>query len=123
MVLLTRPTMLYTYWKGTLLSKFQEVDDKECLEYGKKLIEHSIRREKISIKTQIETYIYFLDSIKKRKDNKQPIYRSDHLLGYHTLMALCYLKVIDLDDVEDGIFRISQKSRKTSPSNKSNPVE
>ena len=115
--------MLYTYWKGTLLSKFQEVDDIECLEYGKTLIEHSIRREKISIKTHIQTYIYFLNCIKRRKYNKQPIYRSDHLLAYHSLMALCYLKIIDLDDVEDGILRVSQKSRKTSLSNKSNPVE
>ena len=115
--------MLYTYWKGTLLSKFQEVDDKECLVYGKTLIEHSIRKEKIPIKLQIKTYIHFLNSIKRRKDNKQPIYRSDHLLAYHSLMALCYLGITDLDNDQDGILRVNQKSRKTSLSNKSNPVE
>lgn len=105
-------TMLYTYWKGTLLSKFHEHDEKECLEFGKKLIEHSIRQN-INIKTQIETYIYFLNTIKRRKDNKQAIYRSDHLLAFHTLMALCFLEIINLDDVEDGILVISQKKRKT----------
>ena len=100
--------MLYTYWKGTLLSKFHELDEKECLELGKRLIEHSIRQN-ININTQKETFRFFLDTIKKRKDNKQPIYRSDHLMAFHTLMALCYLGEIDLDDVEDGILVIGPK--------------
>tara|TARA_R110000787_G_scaffold284459_1_gene398189 strand:+ start:138 stop:488 length:351 start_codon:yes stop_codon:yes gene_type:complete len=95
--------MLYTYWKGTLLSKFYDSDETECLKFGKNLIEHSIRQQ-INIKTQKETFRYFLDTIKKRKDNKQPIYSSDHLMAFHTLMALCYLGEIDLDDDLDGIF-------------------
>ena len=112
--------MLYTFWKGTLMSKFKELTEDECLQHGKDLIEHSIR-ENIPIKTQIKTYIHFLNGLKRRKDNKLPIYRSDHKLGFHSLMALCYLKIVNLDDDDTGIF-ISQRKRKTYLSNKSNPV-
>lgn len=113
--------MLYTFWKGTLLSKWDEVKDEECLKYGKDLIEHSIR-ENIPIKKQIETYIHFLNCIKRRKDNNQPIYRSDHQMAYHSLMALCYLQIINLDDDTCGILKINQKSRKIYPSKQLNLV-
>lgn len=113
--------MLYTFWKGTLLSKWEEVKDDECLKYGKDLIEHSIRQN-IPIKTQIQTYIHFLNCVKRRKDNNQSIYRSDHQMAYHSLMALCYLKIVHLDDDTSGILKINQKSRRTYPSKLLNPV-
>ena len=99
--------MLYTYWKGTLISRWLEITDKECLEFGKKLIEKSIRKN-INIKDQIHSYTNFMNLIKKRKDNKQSIYQSDHQLAFHSLMALCYLQITELDDDNNGIFR--QKS-------------
>ena len=105
--------MLYTFWKGTLISKWKNISDKECLEFGKSMIEKSIRKN-INIKDQIHTYTYFMNLIKRRKENKQPIYRSDHQLAFHSLMALCYLKIINLDDDRDGIFRSIKSNRKLS---------
>jgi hypothetical protein len=46
-----RKTMLYTYWKGTLISKWFEIPEKECLQYGKDLIEKSLRAG-VSIKVK-----------------------------------------------------------------------
>ena len=112
--------MIYTWWKGTQLSKFFTITEKECLEHGKDLIESSLRKN-IPIKQQIGTYTLFLNGMKRRKDNKLAIRRSDHLLAFHSLMALCYLKIVNLDDYDTGIF-ISQKKRKTSPSKQINLV-
>ena len=95
--------MIYTWWKGTQLSKFYNITEEECLQHGKDLIEGGIRRNHY-IKLQIQTYTLFLNGLKRRKINKQPIRRSDHTLGFHSLMALCYLKIIDIDDYNNGLF-------------------
>ena len=102
--------MLYTFWKGTLISKWLEITEEECLEFGRKLIEQSLRKN-INIKDQIHTYTHFMNLIKRRKDNKEAIYKSDHQLSFHTLMALCYLKITDLDDPENGILLIKRKRK------------
>ena len=95
--------MIYTWWKGTQLSKFYNITEEECFQHGKDLIEGGIRRNH-SIKSQIRTYILYLNGLKRRKENKQPIYQSDHRLGFHSLMALCYLKIISIDDDVNGLF-------------------
>jgi len=61
--------MIYTWWKGTQLSRFYNITEEECFQHGKDLIEGGIRKN-ISIKSQIRTYILFLNGLKKRKDNK-----------------------------------------------------
>tara|TARA_R100000734_G_C3275735_1_gene70583 strand:+ start:355 stop:675 length:321 start_codon:yes stop_codon:yes gene_type:complete len=106
--------MLYTYWKGTLISKWYEIPEKECLQHGKDLIEKSLR-EGVSIKSQIFTYNKFMNILKRKKDRKESIKRSDHLLGFHTLFALAYLKIIELDDDQTGTLIINQKKRRTYP--------
>lgn len=102
--------MIYTWWKGTQISKFIEIPEEECLSMGKKLIEKSIR-DNIPIKDQIYTYHHYLNAIKRRKDNKQPIRRSDHLFAFHTLMALAYLKIINIDDDDTGLFYSPKKKK------------
>ena len=100
--------MLYIYWKGTKISKWYETPEKECLEHGKNLIEQSLRQG-ISIKQQIFTYNKFMNILKRKKDNSESIKRSDHLLGFHTLFALAYLRIIDLDDPDSGSLTIRRK--------------
>lgn len=114
--------MIYTWWKGTQLSKFFSISEEECFQHGKDLIEGGIRQN-ISVKSQIRTYLLFLNNLKRRKDNNQPIYQSDHRLGFHSLMALCYLQIVNIDDGDTGVFfapatscpRIKRKKVKTSP--------
>ena len=95
--------MIYTWWKGTQLSKFFSISEEECFQHGKDLIEGGIRQN-ISVKSQIRTYLLFLNNLKRRKDNNQPIYQSDHRLGFHSLMALCYLQIVNIDDGDTGVF-------------------
>ena len=56
-----------------------------------------------------------MNILKRKKDNNESIKRSDHLLGFHTLFALAYLKIIELDDEQTGTLIINQKKRKTYP--------
>ena len=100
--------MIYTWWKGTQISKFYDVPDKELIGYGHTLLRQGFERG-ISLKRQIMVYTIFLDNLKDRKDKNKPIRRSDHNYGMNCLMALVKLKVIDLDDAEDGIFRSCPK--------------
>ena len=98
--------MIYTWWKGTQISKFYDVPDKELIGYGMTLIRKGLERG-VNLKRQIMAYSIFLDNLKDRKDKNKPIRRSDHNYGMNCLMALVKLKVIDLDDSDDGIFRQS----------------
>tara|TARA_R110000803_G_scaffold171408_2_gene234355 strand:- start:733 stop:1059 length:327 start_codon:yes stop_codon:yes gene_type:complete len=96
--------MIYTYWKGTIISKWEETHtETDLLKIGSDLIMTGLK-DGVSIQKQIEGYKRFMDGIKKRKDEKKPIRRTDHNMGLFALMALVKTKQIDFDDDNDGIF-------------------
>ena len=96
--------MIYTFWRGTLLSKWDETHDEEgLLKIGAALLITGMK-DGVDLETQKIGYKQYLDSIKKRKVEKKGIHRSDHNMGLYALMALIKLKEIDFHDDMDGIF-------------------
>ena len=96
---------LSLYYKGLLISSFALTNKKTFKRYnyqGEHLILKSIR-ENIKIPLQIETYIYFCNTIHRRKLNKQSIRRRDHEMFMACLFALMKLQIIR-DDSDNGTF-------------------
>ena len=96
------------YYKGLLissypLSKFKTVE--KYLNQGEELIYKS---KGVPIKIQIKSYIHLCNIIHKRKLNKQPIYREDHIYFLNCLTALMRLRIIE-DDDDNGYYCFPKK--------------
>ena len=103
--------MIYTFWRGLLISKFKATE-KDLDQLGYKIIKKGLEEGR-SLDTQIVVYKHFLDTIKDRKVKKLPIYRGDHNFGLYCLMALIKLKVIDKDCPENGLYNPPIRRRRT----------
>ena len=88
--------MIYTYWKGTILSKWDETHtETQLLKIGSDLLLTGMK-DGVTIPKQIAGYRRFLDGMKKRKDEKKSIRRTDHNMrniysGTETLSRLLNL--------------------------------
>jgi len=108
MIIYGKNGTLCLYYKGLLISSFP-LSDKKTIERYLYQGTHLIMESKgIPIKLQIKTYIHFCNSIYKRKLNKQPIRRSDHIYFLNCLSALLRLKIIDNDEL-NGYMTFNRK--------------
>ncbi len=99
---------LCLYYKGLLISSFPLNDKLTFSRYewqGTNLI---MKSKGIPIKIQIKTYIHLCNEIYKRKINKQPIRRTDHIYFMNCLFALLRLKIIDNDEL-NGYMTFNRK--------------
>ena len=90
---------LCLYYKGKLISSFPLSTKKTFQRYCNQGEELIFKSKGINIKTQIKTYTHFCNMILNRKNNNQPIRRSDHIFFLNCLMALLRLKIIDNDEL------------------------
>lgn len=101
---------LTLYYNGLLISSFPLTKSKSLERYkyqGDSLIIKSLKLN-INIKLQIKTYTQFCYMIYKRKLNKEPIRRTDHLMFLNSLFALLKLKAIDNDN-QNGYLTMPPK--------------
>ena len=99
---------LCIYYKGLLISSYglnQKKTLQSYLNQGEELIYKS---KGIPILTQIKTYLLFCNMIHKRKLNKQPIRRKDHVFFLNCITALLRLEIID-NDAENGYYCFPKK--------------
>ena len=99
------------FYNGLLISNFPLTSKKKVDDYiyqGDYVIKQS---KNIPIMVQIQTYKKFCDLMYYRKQNKLPIYRSDHLLFLGSLMALYRLKIIENDDKNGYLVMPNKKSK------------
>lgn len=99
------------FYNGLLISNFPLTSKKKVEDYiyqGDYVIQQS---KGLPILLQIQTYKKFCELMYHRKQNKLPIYRSDHELFVGSLMALLRLKRIDNDD-KNGYFVMPNKKSK-----------
>lgn len=101
---------LCLYFKGKLISSFPLSNKKTIDLYFNQGEELIYKSKGIPIKVQIKTYLHFCNMIYKRKINKQPIYKSDHIYFLNSLMALLRLKIIE-DDELNGTLICKKKSK------------
>jgi len=90
---------LCLYFKGKLVSSFPLSNKKTLQRYFNQGEELIFKSKGINIKTQIKTYIHFCNMILNRKNNNQPIRRSDHIFFLNCLMALLRLNIIQNDEL------------------------
>lgn len=96
--------MILTFWKGVYLSKWYNLKRDTLLKLGEDLIIKGLEEGR-ALNIQIAVYTKFLDTIKDRKINKQPIRRSDLQFGLYCMIALIKLKVIEEeDDPLNGLY-------------------
>lgn len=99
---------LCIYYKGLLISSYglnQKKTLQAYLNQGEELIYKS---KGIPITTQVKTYLHFCNVIHKRKLNKQPIRRKDHIFFLNCLTALMRLDIIKDDDL-NGYYCFPRK--------------
>ena len=90
---------LCLYFKGKLVSSFPLSTKKTFQRYCNQGEELIFQSKGINIKTQIKTYLNFCNIILNRKNNNQPIRRTDHIFFLNCLMALLRLKIIENDEL------------------------
>jgi len=103
--------MIYVFWDGVYLSKWNNIDKDKLYGLGYDLIKTALEEGR-SINQQILVYKHFLDCMKDRKVKRQRIYRSDLNYGLYCIMALIKLKVIDEDDDIHGLYYPPKLRRK-----------
>lgn len=99
------------YYNGLLISNFPLTSKKKVEDYiyqGDYVIKQS---KGVSILLQIQAYKKFCDIMHYRKQNKLPIYRSDHELFLGSLMALLRLNIIENDDKNGYLVMPNKKSK------------
>jgi len=100
---------LCLYFKGKLISSFPLSNKKTIVLYFNQGEELIYKSKGIHIKVQIKTYLHFCNLILNRKNNNQPIRRSDHIYFLNCLMALLRLKIIENDELNG--FMIFKKPK------------
>jgi hypothetical protein len=90
---------LCLYYKGKLVSSYPLTKKKTFQRYFNQGEELIFKSKGINIKTQIKTYTHLCNMIMNRKNNNQPIRRTDHILFLNCLMALLRLKIIENDEL------------------------
>ena len=103
---------LYCFWNKEYVNKWNinDINDIEntTIKMGNDLI-IKLLRQKLSLKKIKIMFIKYLDTITNRKINKQPIYRTDHILFAQTIFALIKLK--EYND-EDAYIILKNKKKK-----------
>ena len=100
------------YYKGLLINSFPLTKERTITNYlqqGDELIKAS---KGINIKKQIKVYILFCNEIWKRKKNKQPIYRGDHIHFLNCITALLRLRIIDNDEMNGYLIMPKLNNKK-----------
>jgi len=104
---------LSLFYKDLLIGSYPLTKKKDYHRYkyqGEYLILKTMNENKnMSIKKQIYTYTYFINSIYKRKKENLNIWRSDYELFLSCMFALIKLKILDEDD---SIFIMPKKKKK-----------
>ena len=100
---------LNLYFKDVLISSFPLTNKKTVQQYLNQG-EHLIMQSKgIPIRIQIKTYLDYCNVIKRRKENNQAIYKSDHIMFLNCLFALMRLNLIEDDDANGYLIMNKKK--------------
>jgi len=89
------------FWNDLFISSFALSKLKTLESYydeGNHILLEALR-DGVSIDKVKFMFRYFCRGMYKRKKNKLPIYRTDHILFMCTIFALIKLKDVDIDDV------------------------